>query len=461
MINSYDTKEQVLMQANTILHKTLREVVPIDELKNLISKIQSYGTNRKGFLGELIEFYIFGKTPNGISEADFSLAGVELKTSPLKTHSEKEFISKERLVFSMIDYDKVVNEKWESSSFLHKNKLVLLMFYLWIKDQSIIDYEFKFIYLLNLFESISSEDIFQIQKDWEYIVEKIKRGEAHLLSEADTYYLGACTKAKNSFVVRDQPMNHVPAKPRAFSLKQQYLNYLIQKNLLHKNVDTTSIFNKRRRIETIENMMNETFKSFIGKTDNQIIISLGIVLSKKSKAYKRYLTNKMLGTDSGKVEELMKANVTLKVITLESTGSLTESVSFPAFDYKDLINQSWYDEKNETMADFHEQLETKKFLFIIFQKIKNSDEIYLKKIKFWNFPAIDLVEAERIWQKTVKCINEGKYTDLPKLKDRNIVHIRPHALNALDTIETPQGTQEIKRSFWLNAKYIQKAIEKE
>lgn len=479
-VTEYKTKEDVLRRAQVILNKSLREIIPKENIAEIESKIFSYQNKRKGLLGELIEWYVFGKKPDSRSEADFNIAGVELKSTPLKKHPKKQFVSKERLVFSMIDYDNVINEKWESSSFLKKNKLVLLMFYLWVQNQSIVDYTFKFTYMLDLLSSISKEDIFQIQKDWEYITNKIKRGEAHLLSEGDTYYLGACTKAANSRVVRDQPMNRVPAKPRAFSLKQQYLNYLIQKELLGKTVDTESIFKKQRRIETIEEAMKGIFKPYIGKTDTQIISSLRVQPNKKAKGYKRLLVNKIIGIDDGKIEELEKANVTLKVMTLEHTGSLKESMSFPAFDYKDLVSQVWYDEDEETMSDFYAQLETKKFFFVVFQKVNGSDEIVLRKTMFWNFPAKDMREAKRVWDKTIELINEGKIvkevvtqkngkekriTYFPGQNESEVAHVRPHGIDSSDTSPLPVADQltgqktYTKHCFWLNAKYIQQAIE--
>lgn len=459
MSRVYQTKEAVLEKAEMILHKSLREVVPLEIVNAITAQIGEYGMKRKGFLGELIEKYFFEINPGNVSGPDFAVAGVELKTTPLKKHSKNQVASKERLVFSMINYDTVIKETWELSSFLKKNKSLLLMLYLWIENQSILDYEFKFVHLLNLLEDISSEDVFQIKKDWEYIVAKIKRGEAHLLSEGDTYYLGACTKAADSRVLRDQPASRTPAKPRAFSLKQQYINYLIQTKLLGKKANTDSIFKKQRRIETIESLVNEKFTPFLGKTDKEILTKLNSTLSKKAKSYKRLIVNRILDVNSNDIEELEKANITLKVITLESTGSLKESISFPAFDYKDLVTQVWYDEKEETMSDFHLQLEAKKFLFVVFQKQKNNSRIILKKIKFWNFPMEDISKAESVWQKTIDCINADKYDELPKIKDSEVAHVRPHGKNSQDTIETPQKTQEMKRCFWLNAKYIQKALE--
>lgn len=458
MTKNYRTKEQVLEKAEEILRKSLREVISGKTIGIIEKQIGGYGMKRKGFLGDLIEKYFFEINPGNISEPDFTVAGVELKTTPLKKHPKVKFSSKERLVFSMINYDTVVGETWEKSSFLKKNKTLLLMFYLWIENKSILDYEFKFAHLLDLLKDISDEDVFQIQKDWEYIVAKIKRGEAHLLSEGDTYYLGACTKATNSRVVRDQPMNRTPAKPRAFSFKQQYINYLIQTKLLGEKSNTDSIFKKQRRIETIEDVVNEKFNPFIGKTDKEILVRLNSSLGKKAKNYKRLIVNRILDVNSNNIEELEKANITLRVITLEHTGTLRESISFPAFDYKDLVTQIWTDNEEETMADFYLQLETKKFLFVIFQKQKKSEDIILRKIMFWNFPMKDIDEAEKVFDKTIDCINEGRYEDLPKMSENRVAHVRPHGKDATDTIITPQGTQEMKRCFWLNAKYIQDAI---
>ncbi len=461
MTKIYTTKDGVLKEARKILGRSLRSIMSDDvvDIEEIEQRLLKYGSRRKGLLGELVEEFVFGLDVNNRAEADFNIAGVELKTNPLKEHTIKTYVSKERLVFSMINYDNIIHESWETSSFLNKNKVILLMFYLWLKEQDILDYEFKFVYLLDLLHDISEEDIYQIQKDWEYIVAKIKRGEAHLLSEGDTYYLGACTKAANSRVVRDQPMTRTPAKPRAFSFKQQYLNFLIQKELLGKDVSNESIFKTRRRLTTIEDIVKEKFTPFIGKTDIEIKKIVKWDIKKEPKHWKRLLVNRMLGVKSNKIEELEKANITLKAITLESTGTLKESLSFPAFDYKDLVTQVWYDEEDEEMSEFHAQLETKRFLFAVFQKQKDNKKIIFKKFVFWNFPMKDMPEAEEVWNKTIDCINDGRYEDLPKISDNEIIHVRPHGKDSNDTAETPQGTQEMKKSFWINSKYIQKALE--
>ena len=136
----YKTKEEIFAQAQKILNKRLREVISKEAIETIESQIGGYGMKRKGFLGDLIEKYFFEINPGNISEPDFTIAGVELKTTPLKGHTKNTYASKERLVFSMINYDEIVNETWLKSSFLEKNKILLLMFYLWAQNQSILDY---------------------------------------------------------------------------------------------------------------------------------------------------------------------------------------------------------------------------------------------------------------------------------------------------------------------------------
>ncbi|HMT19489.1 MAG TPA: Sau3AI family type II restriction endonuclease [Candidatus Saccharibacteria bacterium] len=453
----YISKDDVTRRARDLLGHNLRELLNDKDIDDIEKKIGHYNLRRKGYLGELVEKYFFQITPGNISEADFREAKVELKTTPIKESAKRKFVAKERLVFSMINYENIIHETWEDSSFLKKNSSVLILFYLWKEIETIIDYKFKFMHFLDFKNSIPDEDLAQIKRDWEYIVNKIREGKAHLLSEGDTFYLGACTKSANSFIVRDQPLSKIKAKPRAFSLKQQYVNFLINNRLL-SGQDSTNKLEKNDVNVPVEKLITDRLSKFQNKTDIDIQNDIDIRLNKKNKSYKRMLALKMIGAKSNKIEELQKANITLRVITLEHTGTLRESISFPSFDYTQIIDEAWGESGYERMSTFHEQLETNKFLFVVFQKEKNSNLIRFKKAQFWNFPMNDILEAKRVWEYSVRCIGNGDYKDLPGIRFSNVAHVRPHGRNANDKIKTPQGTYEVKRSFWLNAKYIERAL---
>lgn len=480
MQGTYKSKTEVFEKAKTILGKTLREVISEESANLVTGQISNHGTRRKGLLGNMIETYFFHISPGNSSGPDFDTAGVELKTTPLKADKKKIYVAKERLVFSMINYDTVVAETWEKSSFLKKNKTLLLMFYLWGQDQNVLDYQFKSVYLLDLLDDVSDEDVLQIRKDWEYIVDKIRRNEAHLLSEGDTYYLGACTKAADSSVTRIQSRNGIAAKPRAFSLKQQYINYLIQTRLLGKQASTDSIFKKQRGVMSIEEAIKSITSPYLGMTDQQIQSKVKSNLKPEAKNYKWSLVKRILGVNTGKIIELEKSNVTLKVVTLEHNGRLEESISFPAFKYKELINEEWVNPAGEVSASFHSELETKRFLFFVFQKEKNGNSVVLKKVLFWNFPMEDIGKAKDVWAETIELVKKGRIVkEIKRLKSgklkrityfpgttyNGVAHVRPHGENKDDVDELPVADGETgavnytKHCFWLNARYVQKAIE--
>lgn len=178
----------------------------------------------KGGLGQMVEELFFGYDVNSNREADFGEANLELKCTPLlKSASTGSYRIKERLVCTMIDYFELVNTKFEDSHLIAKCRLMLLLFYLHVSGDKIYDYEFLFRILWELPE----KDLLLIKKDYETIADKVRRGEAHLLSEGDTLYLGACRKGQKGDSLQDQPFSNTKANKRAFSLKPAYMRYVL------------------------------------------------------------------------------------------------------------------------------------------------------------------------------------------------------------------------------------------
>ena len=440
--------DSILKHAQQFVGRNLSDILNDSSLEVIQKEIATYGSRRKGLFGDLVEEHLFGIKNNNDARADFFKVGIELKTTPLKKHVKKKYVAKERLVFSMINYEKIVGETWENSSFLKKNKLLLLLFYLYEPGILLTKYQFKLVHLLDLLSDISSADIAQIKRDWQVIVDKVKAGEAHLLSEGDTSYLSAATKASKATDRRPQPNNSEPAKPRAFSFKPSYLNSIIQRYLGEKDSKVISLVGDTELPLTIEENMQVRFKPYIGKTTLEMEGELGISYeSKRPKHHRRLLVNKLLGIGSSKIKELEKANITMRVIALEPSGVLKESISFPFFNYCEIVQEEWEN------SLFYEQLTTKRFLFVVFRK-NGGDLCTLEKIKFWNFPMRDIEEARWVWEETVKRIKNKKANQLPGLRDNDVAHVRPHGRIGKDVLPTGYGTFETKKCFWLNAKYI-------
>lgn len=432
VIESYDktSAESIFDHALKLTGRSLSEtaVLPVDVV-NL---------KDRGKLGTLVERYYFRHRPPNDHNPDFKEAGVELKVTGVTKNKEGKFVSKERLVLTMINYEQIVFETWESNSFLNKCKKMLIMFYMYSKEVPVIERKFV---LRPLMYEIPAEDLEVIRADWEKIRGKVLEGKAHELSEGDTFYLGACRKGAGGEKEkpRRQPFSTIKAPARAFSLKQGYLNQLVSANQSEVSLGAGEK-------ATIEEATQLKFKPYLGKTTEEISeILKHFKRDKNHKNFHRELAVRILAGGDLSVKELNKSGIELKTVRLQANGRPKESMSFPAFDFIEIQSQKWED------SSFFEKTE-KKFLFIVFQADLSGEE-RLVKAGYWNMPYDDRKEAERVWLDTQKRVGIDAF-NLPGLKESKIAHVRPKAKDGKDKALTPQGSYRTKQCFWLNAKYI-------
>lgn len=454
-------KNSVIEYAKKLKGKSLRQVCDPNILEHSYSG--------KGNFGQVLEKFYFGYEPNSTAEADFSQIGMELKSSPLKQLKNNEYRSKERLVLNIINYLNVVNQNFENSDFIKKNASILLIFYLHQAGFDILDLIIK---LVDEW-SFPSTDLEIIKKDWETITKKIADGKAHELSEGDTFYLGACTKGANASSVRKQPFSEIPAKQRAYSFKQGYVNHIIASianeptEIYGKLIPSVAVAKK----QTIEEIVISKFKPYYGKTIEEILDKTGVELNTSAKSFYANLTKAILGIELNKeIEEFEKAEIQVKTVRLKENNLPKEDMSFPTFKYEEIVNEDWEN------SDFKDILEHK-FLFVFFQF--ENEKLVLRKVKFWNMPYTDILEVEKVWTKTQEIVARGeivkeiktdkngkevRFTNFPSKKFSSISHVRPHATNALDTYPLPKKdklTKQMeytKHCFWLNNSYVRDEI---
>ncbi|SFC95110.1 Sau3AI family type II restriction endonuclease [Bacillus sp. UNCCL81] len=438
----YNTSNPIDIEryAKILENKTFYEIMPHDVTNNKA---------HKGGLGTIVEKYHFGYEPNSNSEADFAEAGVELKVTPYKQNMNKTYSSKERLVLNIINYMNEYKYDFENSSFWKKNKLILLIFYLFQQGVSKENYKITH---AQLFE-FPEKDLEIIKSDWNTIVSKIKEGRAHELSESDTFYLSACTKGANKESLRKQPFSNELAKQRAFSLKSSYMTYVLNEYILKRKQTYIPITDDLQG-KTIDEFILGIYRNYFGRSLSDLCNLFDINEASKGKTY--LIAAKMLNSeikDLNKSEEFIKSNTKIKAIRIEENGKIKESMSFPTFKYNEIINETW--EESELRNMF---LDTR-FLFVVFKK--NKEDYIFDNAFFWTIPAEDLDQVEIVWNKTIIQINNGLAHDLPKQSENPVAHVRPHARNASATYPTPYGENLVKKCFWLNNSYILEQIKKE
>ncbi|MDY0211300.1 MAG: Sau3AI family type II restriction endonuclease [Acholeplasma sp.] len=454
--------------------KSNQDILTIDELIDKASSLLGLQMNqinenlefdgKKGDFGFAIEEGGFNYPRNSRAEADFKDLNVELKVTPFKRNANGTYSSKERLVLNIINYMEEYKKSFEDSSLWTKNQTLLILFYEYIENVSKSDFMIKY----GILHQFSEQDLIIIKNDWQIIIDKIKAGKAHEISEADTYYLGACTKGKNSSSTRQQPFSNIPAKQRAFSLKTTYMTQIVRE-LTSNTRSEDSLFNYVELVgDSFEESIIKKVAPYIGMTESQL---LGLFeLDTVAKSRFEMIFTRMLGLKGklSKVSEFIKANIQVKTIRVEETGKVKESMSFPAFKFTDIVNQEWED------SDIYKLFETKKFMFVVFKKVNG--EYIFDNVVFWNMPHDDLnKQLKKVWTKTKEVVLSGhivshihkngrRFTNFPGQSLNPVGHVRPHATLISDTYPLPvkdclTGLETyMKQCFWLNSKYVKESI---
>ncbi len=448
------TKEEIREIAIGAIGKTFAELSD-----------ENFNYNNKGTFGQLLEKSIFKFANNSDSAPDFIEAGIELKLTPYKKNKNGTLSAKERLVLNIINYMTECEHEFMDSHFMFKNKNIQLLWYLYEANKEKKKFTITNELFLSLEEKEFADDLKIIKQDWQYIVNKIKKGEAHNLSEGDTMYLGACPKGKDKKSLREQPFSEIKAMQRAFCYKQSYMTYLVRKYISNEKAE--SIIKDSLEEKPFEQYIIEKLQQYFGKSEKDLFRTLNVNTTAKNKY--RVLLSKMLKVDGDieKSAEFQKANIKIKTIRVEKNGKIKESMSFPSFEYNAIIKEKW------GTSELHDIFENTKFLFVVF---KNNGKNYIfDKVKIWNMPEVVLEkEVQKVWKKTRKIIKDGNivreivggrcHTNFPKITENGYCHVRPHAVNTRDTYPLPvkdkltRKAKFMKHCFWLNSSYIEKII---
>lgn len=449
MESVYTSKEEV--------HNRAREItdIPFGNLTKLLKVAEN-----KNSIGDIFEAW-FGKNKDSSSEPDLGVA--ELKATPYKKLKNGQYSAKERLVLNIINYMDIVNEDFEHSHFLYKNRVIELAFYEYIKEIPRDEWFFSNVALYEMTKN--PVDFAIIKDDWNTIQNCIKSGHAEDLTESMTNYLAACTKGASAKSLRNQPFSDVRAKQRAFSLKSSYMTQILRKYILGDG-KTESIISDAINLEenSLTDILYGRFKPYIGKSTLQIANMLDVTYH-RTKSFNNILARGMLGLDTQSetglenISELNKASYKVKTIQFDSRGVNKESMSFPSFKFKDLVTQNWTDEDGAPEADLNILFSESTFLFVVFQLDELGNNIF-KGIKFFRVPQQDIDgNIYNVWKDTVdklkrgvqlSCGKNGRISNnFIKASDNMIIHVRPHT-SKRSYVKSSNSNQLPTPAIWKN-----------
>lgn len=454
MKNQYDYTDisSIFEHSKGLIDHTLRDFVTEDYKER----------KGKGGLGEMVEEIFLGYNKNNNPNADFSIAGVELKCTPLKKSKKNELLIKERLVCGMIDYIKEAGNDFQHSHFYEKCRIMLLLFYLYVSKTQQLDYKFLFSVLWELPE----KDLLIIRNDYNIIHDKIVRGLAHTISEGDTMYLAACRKGTKGTDVTKQFNSDILAPTRAFSLKAAYMRTILDFVVKSGKTAITnfelpkvseSVTKDELCKKTFDEIIIARFAPYINKTEKQISELLNINFSDNSKSKFFQIANTIAGNGKigniNKSEEFSKSGMMMKTIRVQKNGRIKEAMSFENIDYQEIYdNDNWYDSRLY-------EIFTSRFIFVIFKE--QSDNVFiLQNVFFWTMPQDDLHIASLYWDNIRNNVlnNTFEPQNYWSAKLHQNFHVRPKAKNSNDLTDNPNGGKCKKYCYWFNNDYITKIV---
>lgn len=437
----FKTENELLEYTSNIKGKTFEEIDSEGLLEN--SSLQ----RQKGLLGHVVETGFYKYPLNSNSKADFEELNIELKVTGYVKNKNGSLRAKERLVLSKINFNEIVNETFESSHVLGKCEKMLIIWYEYDKRKEAKDF------LITDFQLYDMSNDFEIfNNDFEIIKNKVQNGKAHELSEGDTSYLGACTKARTSADRTTQPFSDILSKPRAFSLKNAYMTGILREN--HENATLIEIKSKKvtkqqplktenkpkitniadthpnkkqntkqttletikfshEPLRTVEEYVKNKLSPYFGKIQIEILEELtGKKYSEKiPKNISKQISDILIGKDKElpqKDELFSKTSFIIKNLPIQKNGKARERMSFKTISLSD-FEDDWED------SYWKNYFEETTLITICYQEVNGSRNGFrvLKDVKKITFNDEDLDSFKNTYNQIKQAIEKQDINLLP------------------------------------------------
>lgn len=320
---------------------------------------------------------------------------------------------------------------------------------------------------------IPESDRQTIIDDYNVIVNKIRNGKAHELSESDTLILGACTKGADGTKRCTQPFSDELAKPRAFCLKTGYMTQLVRRVFSSTNYLENDFLHN----ESLTQFLVDHVDIHIGKTRKKLCEDLGIKFDTNNYNLNKNIIQQMFGSKKSldSINEFKKYSILAKTVRINA-GKVQESLPLQNINYKVMCNETFEE------SDFSTYIEDTKLLVFIFNEYEDDYKFCGKLF----VPLGKVVEqsAKFTWEKTQNIVENGNivqvikpdkngkiiyHTNFPDAKSEYF-HVRPRAANGdktdiNETLELPteDKVSKLKRytrhAFWFNQEKLSEIIE--
>ena len=445
----FKTEQELLEYTSHIIGKTFKEI----DSENLLANASL--NSQKGLLGHVVESGFYKYPINSNSKADFEELDIELKVTGYVKNKNGSLRAKERLVLSKINFNEIVNETFESSHVLGKCRKMLIIWYEYDSAKDPKDF------LITDFQIYDMSKDFKIfSNDFEIIKGKVLDGKAHELSEGDTSYLGACTKARKSSDRTTQPYSEVLPKPRAYSLKNAYMTGILRENIRKQ---TALEIKSKQEYKTVIEYVKNKLKPYFGKTQIEILeeVTGKKYYKKVPKNISKMISDEIIGKDkelSKKDDLFAKTTFIIKNLPIQENGNPRERMSFKTISLSD-FETNWGD---SYWKNYFEETTLIVICYAEKNRSKNGYRI-LRDVKQITFDEKDLESFEKTYNQIKIAIKKKNVKLLPISTNgfkNQLLEIAPKGVKGDDAYVNFFKKDKTKVAFMISKKLLAKKLKK-
>lgn len=294
-------------------------------------------TNPKvtGIAGDVIEQSVIGYPANSAQDPDLLVDGeeVELKTTGLRESKKmKGYEAKEPMSITAVSLGEIAQEDFEGSSFWHKVRSMLLVYYLYDSPTTVTAAEYaRFPIRGYQFHRFTDEERETLRNDWQLVhdyVEEIQE-EHPALEERERLYPTLSSALRDRLIMIDTAPKY-PHPPR-FRLKRSTVTAIARKHFGDSLVQLPRRYTSYAEIDA---QLHEVARRFAGKSIGEMAARFGF--NKVDKGVAEPLVCAMFGSGQKRmanIEVFAKAGIKAKSIALTRDGKRTEDMKLFTLDF--------------------------------------------------------------------------------------------------------------------------------
>lgn len=465
------SKRQVEDLLEACLNKTLGEI----DKKHVFDRTK---TNPKitGIAGDVIEQSVFGYDANSDSSPDLNIDGIltELKTTGIRVSkkNDKEYEAKEPMSITAVSPNVIIGEEFSDSRFWHKLAHLLLVYYLYASDKTVLAAEYaNFLVKGYQFLEFSEDDKRVLEQDW-LIVRNFIRS---LDGNEDLYPEISHLRDKLLFI---DTAPKWPNPPR-FRLKRTVVSNIVQK---HFNGSLEQLPKSYSSYDEIDKKCHEISKLYKNKTVAELmsIFSIG---GKIDKGIGERLVVKMFGGTAKKMQDIdlfSKIGLLGKTIVLTEKGKRTEDMKLFRINFEAIANV------DEQFIDsvFYDYFAENQILCIVFEEHDSSD---FGKNTFLGFKRLSFSEdfidlnVKSIWNRIRELVIYKELRDIPVLdsngkpkvnktgivqsapnfpkSSEGVIFVRGDSSDSTKKPESLNGISMYRQYIWIKGSYLSQRLD--